>query len=76
MAKEYGPKGIHVEHIVVDGAIAGDKINKNLPDIAKKLGDEGMINIEGIIDSYVYLHNQSPNAWTFEIDLRTSIEKW
>ena len=38
MAKEYGPKGIHVEHIVVDGAIAGDKINKNLPDIAKKLG--------------------------------------
>ena len=76
MAKEYGPRGIHVGHIVVDGAIAGDKIKKNLPDIAKKLGDEGMINIEGIVDSYVYLYNQSPNAWTFEIDLRTSIEKW
>jgi len=76
MAKEYGPRGIHVGHIVIDGAIAGDKIKKNLPDIAKKLGDEGMINIEGIVDSYVYLYNQSPNAWTFEIDLRTSIEKW
>jgi len=76
MAKEYGSRGIHVGHIVVDGAIAGDKIKKNLPEIAKKLGEEGMINIEGIVEGYVYLYSQSPNAWTFEIDLRTSIEKW
>ena len=35
-----------------------------------------MINIEGIVNSYVFLHNQSPQSWTFELDLRTSIEKW
>ena len=76
MAKEYGPKGIHVGHVIIDGAIAGDKIKRRLPELAKKLGEDGMIKIEGIVDGYVYLYNQLPQAWTFELDLRTSIEKW
>ena len=76
MAKEYGPKGIHVGHVIIDGAIAGDKIMRRLPELAKKLGEDGMIKIEGIVDGYVYLYNQLPQAWTFELDLRTSIEKW
>ena len=76
MAKEYGPKGIHVGHVIIDGAIAGDKIKRHLPELAEKLGEKGMINIEGIVDSYSYLYNQSPQSWTFELDLRTSIEKW
>ncbi|MCH2285143.1 MAG: SDR family NAD(P)-dependent oxidoreductase [SAR324 cluster bacterium] len=76
LAKEYGPQGIHVGHVVIDGAIAGDKIFNHMPELAKKLGAEGMINIEGIVDGYVHLYNQSAQAWTFEIDLRTSIEKW
>ena len=75
LAKEYGPQGIHVGHVVIDGAIAGDKIFNHMPELAKKLGAEGMINIEGIVDGYVHLYNQSAQAWTFEIDLRTSIEK-
>ncbi len=76
MAKEYGPKGIHVGHVVIDGAIAGDKIMRRLPELAKKLGEDGMINLEGIVESYVHLCRQSAGAWTFELDLRTSIEKW
>ena len=76
MAKEYGPKGIHVGHVVIDGAIAGEKIKRHLPELAKKLGEDGMIKIEGIVDGYEYLYNQSPQAWTFELDLRTYIEKW
>ena len=76
MAKEYGPKGIHVGHVIIDGAIAGDKIMRHLPELAKKLGEDGMIKIEGIVDGYVYLYNQLPQAWTFELDLRTSKEKW
>jgi len=76
MAKEYGPKGIHVGHVVIDGAIAGDKIMRHLPELAKKLGEDGMINLEGIVESYVHLYRQSAGAWTFELDLRTSIEKW
>ncbi|MCH2267301.1 MAG: SDR family NAD(P)-dependent oxidoreductase, partial [SAR324 cluster bacterium] len=62
MAKEYGPRGIHVGHVVIDGAIAGDKIMRHLPELAKKLGEDGMIKIEGIVDGYEYLYNQSPQA--------------
>ena len=76
MAKEYGRDGVHVGHVVVDGPIGGEKIKKGLPEYAAKLGDEGMINIDGIVDGYVYLHQQPRQAWTFELDVRTSQEKW
>jgi hypothetical protein len=49
---------------------------RHLPELAKKLGEDGMINLEGIVESYVHLYRQSTGAWTFELDLRTSIEKW
>ena len=76
MAKEYGADGIHVGHVVVDGAIGGDKIMGAFPDYAEKLGEEGMISIEGIVDGFVFLHRQPRRAWTFELDVRTSKEKW
>ncbi len=76
MAKEYGPEGIHVGHVVVDGPIGGDKIIKGFPDYAEKLGESGLISIDGIVDGFVYLYRQPPRAWTFEIDVRTSVERW
>ena len=76
MAKEYGAEGIHVAHVIVDGAINGEKIKTNLPEYAAKLGNEGMINLEGIVDAYLYLHQQRCQAWSFELDLRTFLEKW
>lgn len=76
LAKECGPENIHVGHVIVDGAINGEKIKTRWPDYAEKLGDEGMIGIEGIVDAYEYLYKQPATAWTFEVDLRTSIENW
>ena len=76
MAKEYGRDGVHVGHVVVDGPIGGEKIKKGLPEYAAKLGDEGMINIDGIVDGYVFLYQQPRQAWSFELDVRTSLEKW
>ncbi|MDP6375980.1 MAG: SDR family NAD(P)-dependent oxidoreductase [Pseudomonadales bacterium] len=76
MAKEYGPDGIHVGHIVVDGPIGGEKIMERYPDYAKQLGVDGMISIEGIVDGFVYLYNQPSRAWSFEVDVRTSQERW
>jgi NAD(P)-dependent dehydrogenase (short-subunit alcohol dehydrogenase family) len=76
MAKEYAADGIHVGHVVVDGAIGGEKIMKGLPDYADKLGEEGMISIEGIVDGYAFLYHQPKRAWTFELDVRTSKENW
>ena len=76
MAKEYGPQGIHVGHVVVDGAIAGEKIMNRIPNFSEKLDEGRLINLEGIVDGYVFLYKQSAQAWTFELDLRTSKEKW
>lgn len=76
LAKEVAADGIHVGHVVVDGAIGGEKIKKGLPQVAERLGDGGMVGLEGIVDAYEFLHDQPPNAWTFEVDLRTSVERW
>jgi len=76
MAKEYGSDGVHVGHVVVDGPIGGDKIMNNFPAIAERLGADGMISIEGVVDAYAYLYHQPRQAWSFEVDVRTSLEKW
>lgn len=76
MAKEYAADGVHVGHVVIDGAIGGDKIKQGLPEYAEKLGEEGMISLDGIVDGYVFLYRQPPRAWTFELDIRTSLERW
>ena len=76
MAKEYGEEGIHVGHVVVDGPIGGEKIKKGFPDFAERLGEERMIDIGGIVDCYEFLYNQPRRAWSFELDVRTSLENW
>lgn len=74
-AKEYGPEGIHVGHIIIDGAIDGDYVADKFPEFSDFLS-EGGVSIEGIVDSFIHLHKQKPRSWTFELDLRTSIENW
>lgn len=74
MAKEYAPDGIHVGHVVVDGAIAGDKIFSRFPDAAGR--EDSLISIAGIVDAFEFLYRQPERAWSFELDVRTSKEKW
>jgi len=74
MAKEYAPDGIHVGHVVIDGAIAGDKIFQRFPDAASR--EQALVSIEGIVDAFEFLYRQPPRAWSFELDVRTSREKW
>jgi len=76
MAKECGPDGIHVGHVVIDGAIAGDKIHLNFPDVGMRLGDDGLIDISAIVDAYEFLYRQPQAGWSFELDVRTAIEIW
>lgn len=76
MAKEYAPDGIHVGHVIIDGPILGEKILTRRPDIVEKLGEDALISIEGIADAYVYLYKQPRTAWSFELDVRTSKERW
>ena len=76
MAKECAADGIHVGHVVVDGPIGGEKIKQGFPEYAERLGAGGMIDIGGIVDAYEFLYNQPRNAWSFEVDVRTSLERW
>ena len=76
MAKEYGPDGVHVGHVVIDGGIAGEKIFRRFPDFARSPDNGRLISLEGIVDGYEHLYRQPPTAWTFELDLRTSVENW
>jgi hypothetical protein len=54
--------------------IGGEKIKTRFPEAASR--EERLISIEGIADGFVFLHKQPPRAWSFELDVRTSHEKW
>jgi len=70
MAREYGPLGIHVAHVVVDGAINGDRIRNRMPTLIKERGEDGLLGIDAIADTYWGIHRQQRSAWTQEVDLR------
>ena len=70
MAREFGPKGIHVGHVVIDGAIDGDIVNGRFPGLREAKGAGGMLDISAIADAFWSLHRQAPSAWSLEVDLR------
>ena len=76
MAKELGPRGIHVAHTVIDGAIHTEFIKEMFPERYALKEKEGILNPEHIAEAYWYLHTQPRDAWTFELDLRPWIEPW
>ena len=77
-ARELGPVGIHVAHIVVDGAIDGvfTRTNNSPEAVAAKLAGDEILKPEDIAANYVSLHNQKRSAWTHELDLRPWKETW
>jgi NAD(P)-dependent dehydrogenase (short-subunit alcohol dehydrogenase family) len=76
LARELGPKNIHVAHVVVDGAIDTDFIRTNFPERYTLKDRDGILNPDHIAENYWYLHTQPRDAWTFELDLRPYMEKW
>ena len=70
MAREFGPQGLHVGHVVIDGVIDGDTVNQRFPQIRERLGDDGMLAVDAIADAFWTLHTQAPSAWTLELDVR------
>ncbi|WP_156356693.1 SDR family oxidoreductase, partial [Pseudomonas sp. NBRC 111142] len=76
MARELGPRNIHVAHVVVDGAIDTAFIRDTFPERYALKDQDGILDPAHIADSYWYLHTQPRDAWTFELDLRPWIERW
>ena len=76
MARELGPEGIHVAHIVIDGAIDTEFIRSNFPQRYALKERDGILDPDAIAEAYWQLHTQQRSAWTHELDLRPWLEAW
>ena len=76
MAREFGPQGLHIAHVIVDGVIDSERVRTAQPERVSALGPQGLLDPDSIAKSYLWLHEQTPDAWTFELDLRPAVEKW
>jgi NAD(P)-dependent dehydrogenase (short-subunit alcohol dehydrogenase family) len=70
MAREYGPQGIHVAHVVIDGGINGHRLVSRRPEAVKERGEDGLLGIDAIAETYWHLHRQPKTVWAQEVDLR------
>jgi len=79
MARELGPKNIHVAHLIIDGAIDSEAIHRRLSAATGMMSDlapDGLIQASSVAEAYWALHNQSRDGWTHELDLRPYSERW
>ncbi len=72
MAREFGPQGIHVAHVVIDGQIDTPRLRERSPDRE----EHTMLSPDAIAETYWQLHSQDQTAWTLELDLRPSVERF
>jgi short-subunit dehydrogenase len=70
MAREFGPQGIHVVHVIIDGVIDGERARKKFAKFVEAKGKEGLLQLDAIAETYWAMHCQHPSAWTHELDLR------
>ncbi|MDY0885196.1 SDR family NAD(P)-dependent oxidoreductase [Dongia soli] len=76
MAREYGPFGLHVAHVIIDGGIDGERLHSRFPQLVQERGENGLLSTEAIAEAYWQLHCQHPSAWTQELDLRPFKEQF
>lgn len=80
MARELGPRNIHVAHLVIDAGVdtgwVREMIRKNRGVSVDELPPDTLMNPASIAGAYWSLHQQSRDAWTHELDLRPFAEKW
>jgi len=72
MARELGPKGLHIAHVVVDGQIAGPYYET----LKSERGPDALLEPDAIAETYWQLHRQQRSAWTLELDLRPWVERF
>jgi NAD(P)-dependent dehydrogenase (short-subunit alcohol dehydrogenase family) len=76
MARELGPQGLHVAHVVIDGLIDTAFAREHFAQRVAAAGPGGILDPGHIAEAYWWLHHQPRDAWTFELDLRPSVETW
>jgi NAD(P)-dependent dehydrogenase (short-subunit alcohol dehydrogenase family) len=80
MARELGPKNIHVMHLIIDAAVDSEAIHQRLKAAkgieAKDIPADSLAKTTSIANAYWFAHQQSRDGWTHELDLRPSVETW
>ena len=80
MARELGPKNIHVVHLIIDAAVDSEAIHQRLKAAkgidAKDVPADSLAKTTSIANAYWFAHQQSRDGWTHEFDLRPGVEKW
>lgn len=76
MAREYGPKGIHVAHVVIDGMVDSQRLRAAAPQLLDGQGEGRALDPEAIAETYWGLYTQHKSTWTHELDLRPCNENW
>ncbi|MFM1856238.1 MAG: 3-oxoacyl-(acyl-carrier-protein) reductase [Pseudomonadota bacterium] len=76
MARELGPQGLHVAHVVIDGLIDTAFAREHFAQRVAAAGPGGILDPGHIAEAYWWLHHQPRDAWTFELDLRPAVERW
>jgi NAD(P)-dependent dehydrogenase (short-subunit alcohol dehydrogenase family) len=76
LAREFNPQGIHVGHVIIDGAINGEKVRTRFSEYLDSKGEDGALEIAAIADAFFMMHEQHRSAWTQELDLRPFKEEF
>jgi NAD(P)-dependent dehydrogenase (short-subunit alcohol dehydrogenase family) len=79
MARELGPKNIHVAHLIIDAGVDTEFVRERIKARGGDPNDlppDTLMNPESVANAYWYLHSQSRDGWTFELDLRPYAERW
>lgn len=76
LARELGPRGIHVSHVIIDGIIDVARVRERMPEIVAAKGEGGLVDPKSVAATLLWLHRQPRDAWTFELDLRPFKESW
>jgi NAD(P)-dependent dehydrogenase (short-subunit alcohol dehydrogenase family) len=80
MARELGPKNIHVVHLLIDAGVDSEAIHQRMKAAtgidAKEIPPDSLTKTSSIAEAYWFAHHQSKDGWTHELDLRPAVEKW
>ncbi len=80
MARELGPKNIHVVHLLIDAGVDSEAIHLRMKAAkgieASDIPPDSLTKTSSIAEAYWFTHQQTRDGWTHELDLRPSVEKW
>lgn len=80
MARELGPKNIHVAHLIIDAGVDSPAIHARMKAAkgmeASEIPPDSLTKTSSIAEAYWFAHEQTRDGWTHELDLRPSAENW